>query len=127
MVRCGVNMIGLDNLRPFDARLAAQVWSWAPNEPAAGGSCAYQNGTGFFRAGNCRQPRRAACRIGSHFAITTASVAWWNAAKQCARIRAKFTVPATAQDNEMLKTTKGSGELWLNYADRGRGFIPNAA
>src|SRR5207248_2463190 len=36
MVRCGVNIIGMDQLRPQDGRLAALVWSWAVNQPSTG-------------------------------------------------------------------------------------------
>src|SRR5207244_5206751 len=90
MVRCGVNLIGLDNLRPFDPRLLAEIWSWASNEPSAAGYCAYQDATGFFHSDNCRQRRRAACLIGSRFVVTNRTEPWWNATKQCARMGAKF-------------------------------------
>src|SRR5205807_8469890 len=32
MTGCGVNLFGFDQLLPFDGRLPATVWSWAPNQ-----------------------------------------------------------------------------------------------
>src|SRR3954464_13861934 len=41
MARCGVDLLGLDQLLPRDGRLDALVWSWARDEPRAGaGDCA---------------------------------------------------------------------------------------
>jgi hypothetical protein len=120
-------LIGLDNVRPFDARLLAQVWSWATNEPSRGESCAYQGGDGFFRSGNCAQHRRIACRAGAKWIVTGAKDAWWNAARQCAQRGAVFGVPANGWQNEQLKAAKRAGDVWLDYADRGQGFVPGAS
>src|SRR3954469_8600450 len=42
MMRCGVDLVGLDQLLPHDGRLDALVWSWAPGEPSAATGCAVQ-------------------------------------------------------------------------------------
>ena len=64
MARCGVNLIGFDQLHPDDPRLDAVVWSWAPNEPTDRGShCAYQGGDARFRSSGCG--RGAALRLRS--------------------------------------------------------------
>src|SRR4051812_17246997 len=43
LVRCGVELLGFDQLLPDDGRLDAAVWSWAPGQPRAGvGHCVVQ-------------------------------------------------------------------------------------
>jgi hypothetical protein len=43
LVRCGVELLGFDQLLPGDGRLDAAVWSWADGEPRAGaGRCVVQ-------------------------------------------------------------------------------------
>jgi hypothetical protein len=121
MIRCGVNMIGLDNLRPFDPRLMAQVWSWAPMQPKSG-SCAYQGSDGFFYSDNCSTPRPFACLDGTTWVVTGRRGPWWQGAKVCAH----FGVPRTGWQNELLRGAKRGGEVWVNYADRGHGFTPAA-
>lgn len=119
MVRCGVNMPGFDNLEPFDPRLEALVWSWAPEEPAvsADGSCAYADGSGRFRSDGCNQPRRFSCvYTDGSWAVTRARGLWRHGAARCARIGAAFAVPRTGFENESLKAVKGSNEVWLNYS-----------
>src|SRR4029078_4925855 len=62
MVRCGVNLVGFDQLQPFDGRLAAFVWSWAQNEPAASaGPCGFQGTDTRFHASGCDAVRHFAC------------------------------------------------------------------
>jgi hypothetical protein len=55
MVRCGVNMVGWDNLVPFDERLGNLVWSWLPNEPSQSGAgfCATHGSDGRFFSSDC--------------------------------------------------------------------------
>ncbi len=63
MARCGVDLVGLDQLMPQDGRLDALVWSWAPGEPRAGaGDCALQRDDGRWRARRCGERHHAACR-----------------------------------------------------------------
>ena len=46
LVRCGVDLLGFDQLLPGDGRLDAAVWSWAPGEPRRGaGRCVIQRPT----------------------------------------------------------------------------------
>ncbi|HEV2075606.1 MAG TPA: hypothetical protein VGR10_05165, partial [Thermoleophilaceae bacterium] len=67
MARCGVDLVGLDQLGPYDGRLASLVWSWAPAQPRAGaGRCALQRVNarwpfGRWFASGCGRPRQAAC------------------------------------------------------------------
>jgi hypothetical protein len=126
MVRCGVNLIGLDNVRPFDPRLIQQVWSWAPNEPSSAGDCAYQGADGFFRAGGCKQHRKFACQVGAAWIVTGPSGSWTNGAKRCAEAHATFAVPPNGWQNESLKTAKQGGEVWIDYAVLRGSWTPRA-
>lgn len=127
MVRCGVNMIGLDNLVPFDERLAKLVWSWAPDEPKPSGGCAYQGADGFFFSGDCKQHRRFACYTGVAWIVTGPALSWKHGPRRCEDAGAVFDVPPNGWQNELLVEAKVSGEVWLDYADLGLGWVPNAS
>src|SRR3954451_1705612 len=131
MVRCGVNIIGMDQLRPQDGRLAALVWSWAANQPAATGACAQQARDGRFAAASCGLPRPAACQspTGS-WRITSAAVEWRNAADECAVEfpGSRFAVPMNGYRNLMLELAHpGAGAVWLDYAKVRGTWTPWAA
>lgn len=55
MVRCGVNLVGMDNLVPLDARMAQFAWSWAEAQPkhSEEGYCATHNTDGRFYSVDC--------------------------------------------------------------------------
>ena len=113
MARCGVNMPGFDNLYPFDARLAALVWSWAADEPAAPG-CAYSDQG--FRSGNCKTPRRFACEYADgSWVITKARGPWDKGAQHCERMGASYSVPKNGYQNSRLDDVRGSTAVWLDY------------
>jgi hypothetical protein len=120
MVKCGVNIIGLDQLTPQDPRLAALVWSWAQDEPKAGaGNCAYQGGDGRFHAGDCGAPRRFACSDAAGWHVTSATGPQSGGGAVCAAEFAgsRFAVPANGLGNQQLVTAKAPAlEVWLNYA-----------
>jgi hypothetical protein len=122
MVQCGVNIIGLDQLQPQDPRLAALVWSWAKDEPAAGaGSCAYQGGDARLHAGDCGAPRPFACsEAGGTWHVSSATGPQGAGAAACAAEfpGSTFGVPANGLRNRQLAQAKGtSPEVWLNYAN----------
>lgn len=126
MVRCGVNMIGLDNLVPDDPRMDALVWSWQTEASTQGGDCAFQNGEGYFQAGDCNKPRKVACQSPSgDWAITKKPRKFKQATDQCAEAGASFAVPRTGYDNAQLEAAKGSGEVWLNYTHTAAGWTPH--
>ncbi|MBA3653645.1 MAG: hypothetical protein H0W70_05560 [Actinobacteria bacterium] len=109
MVRCGVNLVGFDQLHPQDPRLAALVWSWAVNEPSAsGGPCAAQGRDGRFRSVSCRPRRPRACvdRAGA-----------WKVARRCPS-GTTFSVPANGFENERLHeaaVAAGASSVLLAY------------
>lgn len=66
--RCAVDLTGFDQLVPNDPRLAASVWSWAPDEPVATGDCAVQSEDGWH-AVPCSQQHPFACRTSGGWRI----------------------------------------------------------
>lgn len=128
MVRCGVNLVGFDQLTPGDDRLPSLVWSWRTNEPSVTvtGACAAQGADGRFFADDCTVPRRAACRTATGaWAVTTDPVEWADANATCtAAGHVRAGVPANGRDNELLRTAAdaaGAPEVWLAYAQDASG------
>ena len=121
MARCGVDLIGLDQLLPGDGRLEALVWSWAPGEQPEPGQCAIQRGAdGRWVAGACDAPRPAACRDpqGGSYAVT-GPVAFADAAAACAALGREFSVPRTGWENELLKQAASGTDVLLGLTSSG--------
>ena len=123
MVRCGVNLPGLDQVHAGDERLASLVWSWRADQPAAGtaGACAAQGTDARFGAAECSALRPVACRTtDGSWAVTTEAVAWALADLECAAEgHAGAGVPVNGWDNGLLRSaadTAGADEVWLAYA-----------
>lgn len=132
MTACGVNIIGLDQLEPTDPRLAASVWSWAPNEPSAtGGTCAYQGSDGRFHTGQCTQSRHFACvDANGDFHETAITGPEWVGDQVC---KAQFPgstydVPRNGYRNAQLAASKAGAadQVWLAYSSAGGGWAPGA-
>lgn len=126
MVRCGVELIGLDRIGPRDPRLAALVWSWAPDEPsAAAGHCAAWGPDARFRAADCATPHQVACRdAGGTWVVPEAAVPWFTASATCDAAGATFAVPLSGWDNERLRAAAPAGAtLWLDYGETAAGWI----
>jgi hypothetical protein len=147
MVRCGVNMIGFDNLVPFDERLEQLAWSWAPRQPSRNtdGFCAEMREDGRYYSTDCtvdkvtikikrknRPPKKKvieefvshpfACFDGTSWSVTAKSDRFSKGQATCtAEGLGTFSVPRSGYDNERLKTARGDEKLiWLNYrADNG--------
>jgi hypothetical protein len=122
MVRCGVNIIGLDQLRPQDGRLSSLVWSWAPGEPtAAGGACASLGADGRFHSRDCGSRQPAACSVGGAWSVTAKVVRWDRAAAECQREFAgsAFSVPRNGFRSAQLASVASGRTVWLNYTSAG--------
>jgi hypothetical protein len=114
MMQCGVNIIGFDQLQPFDGRLAALVWSWAPGQPAATGDCALRGTDSRFTAAGCSGRHRFACVDGHlDWHATVGKGPWRRGPKICAREfpGSSFGVPPNGYRNAQL----GSAVTWLSY------------
>lgn len=116
MVRCGVDMIGFDRLAPFDGRLEALIWSWAPDEPAheLSASCAFRGNDARFRTDDCAALRAFACRHGDGaWAVTDSTGPWSDGDGACRAVGATFDVPPTGWQNHLLGEATGGNEVWI--------------
>jgi hypothetical protein len=121
MVECGVNFPGFDQLWPGDPRLAALVWSWAPDQPAGPGACAAHGPDARFHADPCGRQRPFACYDAAAAAWRVAgSGPWSKGAGACAAVGARLAVPWNGWENQQLQQAKppGVGEVWLGLRDR---------
>jgi hypothetical protein len=116
MTRCGVDLLGFDQLVPGDARLDAVVWSWAQGEPSRG-RCAAMAPDGRWVSTGCNAKLRAACRRpDGSWLITDRPVKQAVAAERCAGSGATFAVPRTGFENESLALAAGGARAWLAYS-----------
>jgi hypothetical protein len=126
MARCGVDLTGLDQLLPFDGRLAALVWSWAPDEPAAAGDCAVQRLDARWEARDCGELHRAACRApDGSWSLTADPVAAAAAPAACAASGTVHGVPRTGFEGQLLAQAAGAAgaaEVWLGHRRSGAGW-----
>ena len=126
MVRCGVNLFGLDQLDPSDPRLEAMVWSWAPNEPSTSSakSCAFSGGDARFHARSCNDARlRFACvnRTTGQWSVTKRSSTQRDGTKTCQREfpGSTFAVPGSGNHAQRLADAKaavGATDVWVAYS-----------
>ena len=106
MTRCGVDLIGLDFLAKGDPRLAAMVWSWAPGQPDARGSCSVQRSDGRWETRPCSERHRVACRdAAGRWFVPQARVTARAAPRICASVRVVNGVPRTGFDGQQLRST----------------------
>jgi len=126
MVACGVNLFGLDQVDPSDPRLDAMVWSWAANEPAAGASCAVDDGR--FRTAPCKDKHPYACANGSDWFVTRAVGPQDRGAKACAKEfpGSTYAVPGSGAHAAALRAV-ASTAVWLAYTNGGDGWRGTAA
>jgi hypothetical protein len=137
MVRCGVNLFGLDQVDPSDPRLEAMVWSWAPNEPSTSASrtCAFSGDDSRFHARSCNGARlRFACvnRATGLWSVTQRSGVQRDGAKVCQREfpGSVFAVPGSGNHAQRLadaKAAAGATDVWVAYAVTADGWTGNAA
>jgi hypothetical protein len=121
LVRCGVDLIGLDQVMREDPRLDALVWSWAPGQPASG-SCSLQGDTGRWVSSSCRGRLPAACRDGIRWSVTPRAVPVSGAARACRRQGGQFAVPRTGYEGQLLKVAAeraAAGHVWLGQRRAG--------
>jgi hypothetical protein len=117
MSRCGVDLIGFDQILPTDGRLAALAWSWAQGEPSRSDGCALQREDGRWIARRCTKLHQAACRrADGRWIVTLARVPAAATAAACRQLSAKPAVPRTGAENESLREAaraSGAAGVWL--------------
>lgn len=113
MARCGVDLIGLDQLLPEDGRLEALVWSWAPAEPVArrNGDCAIQRSTGRWEARTCRIHRPVACRRPDGSWVVGRRSPSSRAEARCRRLGAVHAAPRTGYEGQLLRVAMESAAV----------------
>ena len=118
MTRCGVDLLGLDQLAADDPRFEALVWSWAPGQPARSHGCAAQQGARWY-ALRCDRRLRVACRVSDgRWRVPSALAQYGDAPRLCARRGARFTVPRTGYEAQTLRVAMErahAGRVWLRY------------
>jgi hypothetical protein len=132
MVQCGVNIIGFDQLEPFDGRLEAMVWSWAKGEPAAAGGCAVQGDDTRFRAVGCDARRHFACVDHDlRWAVTAAAGVWRDGFAACKDEfpGSSYGVPPNGFRNVQLAAARPNGvdQVWLDYRQYGGTWVAGAS
>ena len=122
MVRCGVNLVGFDQLHAGDERLPSLVWSWRVDEPAADATsaCAALGEDGRLFADDCATPRPIACRTAAGgWAVTAEAAPWASGDTACQTAgHAGAGVPANGWDSGLLRAeadAAGAPEVWLAY------------
>jgi hypothetical protein len=129
MARCGVDLLGLDQLEPNDPRLRALVWSWAKGQPRRG-RCAVQTSrrgslATRWRTLPCGKSRRPACRRGKTWLLGRRAVPEKRGRAECRSRRAQFAVPRTGYEAQLLRQRmRGArvGQVWLGYLKRKGGW-----
>ncbi|MEJ7783437.1 MAG: hypothetical protein WKF96_01455 [Solirubrobacteraceae bacterium] len=113
MVRCGVNLFGFDHFDPNDGRVAASIWSWAPDEPQrTAGDCTVQrDDTRWYAAACTGSVRPAACRTAQGWALSRAVTAR-GARAACASRGSSFDPPRTGEENAAVGALP-AGEVWV--------------
>jgi hypothetical protein len=121
MARCGVDLLGMDQVERDDPRFAALVWSWAPDEPRRPG-CAAQH-AGRWRSLPCTGLLRAACRTADgRWRVPRRAVAFAQADAVCRRSEAVFDVPRSGYEAQLLRLAmerSGAGRAWLRHRAAG--------
>jgi hypothetical protein len=130
MARCGVDLLGFDQLVPSDPRLAALVWSWARGQPGRGRCAAQTSHAGSlgtrWRTLACGQLRRPACRRGTAWILGAAAVAEKRGRAECRASHAQFAVPRTGFEAQLLREEmqgSGTSQAWLGYVKRRGGWV----
>jgi phosphatidylinositol-specific phospholipase C-like protein len=129
MARCGVDLLGLDQLEPSDPRLAALVWSWAKGEPRRGRCAVQTSGSGSlstrWRTLSCAKLRRPSCQRGTRWLLGARAVPEKGGRAECRLRHARFAVPRTGFEAQLLRQRmKGAGiaQAWLGYFKGRRGW-----
>ena len=135
MVRCGVNIIGFDQLTPEDGRLAALVWSWTADQALhPSGACAVQDGAtgaspGRFEGAPCDQVHPFACLLPDRtWRVTAIAGAWTQGFAACATAypASTFSVPVNGYRNQRLLDANPGAKAWLDYRQVGGTWTPDA-
>ena len=121
MARCGVDLLGMDQVERDDPRFAALVWSWSPGQPKRPRGCAAQF-DGRWYALRCSRRLRVACRTADgRWRVPSRLARWSRAESACRRRAASFAVPRTGYEAQQLRVAMervGAARAWLAHRAR---------
>lgn len=128
MMSCGVDLIGFDQILPFDGRLEGAVWTWADEDSIPKrGECAARLASGRWEGRACGEERRAACVTSAREWIVLADAgSRADAAAACQAAGLELGTPRTSEENTELGAAAGAGSVWLGYAKPGGKKPPKA-
>ena len=116
MMRCGVDLIGFDQILPFDGRLEGAVWTWAGEDaiPAAG-ECVVQNGDGRWEGESCKKPKHlpACVTAAREWLVLADAVKAKGAAGACRDVELALGTPRTSEENAALRAAAGDDVVWI--------------
>lgn len=125
MMRCAVDLTGMDQLLPDDGRLEALVWSWAPDEPAASGDCSVQRADARWVARACAERHPVACRAADGaWSVALPTVPAAAATARCGQ-GAEHAVPRTGYEGQLLRVAMAAAGVetaWLGQRRDGDGW-----
>jgi hypothetical protein len=135
MARCGVDLLGFDQLLPDDGRLDALVWSWASADDLEGksGDCAVETaGDASWRSRDCRERHAYACRsaAGAWTVVSRPAGQQKQGADRCARTGSTFAAPRTGAEAQLLRQAMagaGAADAWLGLRRSGGAWSPQDA
>src|SRR3990167_3204865 len=126
LLRCGINWPALDMLTPDDPRLAAAIWSWAPDYPRQeGGRCAIYKDSEGFQNIDCDQTIRAyACQdeLSRAFKVVRMTGTWQEGERFCQFVAGSdwhFAAPINGAQMNAVKNAaseRNVDTVWVNYA-----------
>ncbi len=106
MTKCGVDLLGFDQLTSTDGRLAATIWSWAPGQPSGTGCVLMRT---RFRVAPCTARHRFACRAADgRLTVSPTRAIWKRRPRGCRR-----GLPRTGYEAAKLRDASGGKAVWL--------------
>jgi hypothetical protein len=125
MTRCGVDLLGLDQLVPGDGRLEALVWSFAPGQLDRPGVAVQRASDGRWEAaGGTGLRLPAACRLADGSWAVTGAGPRISARGRCEDLGGAFDVPRRGRDAQLLleaQRSAGADRVWLALTSAGGG------
>ena len=124
MTRCGVDLLGLDQLVPGDGRLEALVWSFAPGQLDRAGVAVQRSSDGRWEASSGEGRLPSACRLPDGAWALTGEGPRVSAKGRCDELGGAFAVPRSGRDAQLLREAQqdaGAERVWLALESAGGG------
>ena len=115
MMACGVDLIGFDQILPFDGRLEGAVWTWADEDAMPGAKeCPAQRADSRWEGARCAAKKRPACTTeAGTWTVPAKAVKHKAAASECDKAGLELGTPRTSEENVALREAAGNAPVWL--------------